>query len=530
MSMWKVVLPLALALIALPAFSETIVLQNGVDGYEGTQDSHIISWDGSQNQLVRNADGTNGGNAGSPTTTELPQNPGGHNFLEEGDYGSPAPLYDDSKVILIQFDLSGVSAPSVANARVELYYWFERSNGDAATEGDGSANPHTLNVNRILKAWGEGDDSSGVDGADAADNSGVVTLNSTGTELWQAMGAEGPEDVAPTESTTYFDPNAGGWVSFDVTESVNLWLADPSPNNGVKISQEVYPADPAAFLVPDLVLADGTIVYVSHPTGDPSPFEAGAYDFVSSENTDTPELRPKLVIATGAAAVGSTWYDGVIDSSVWGYTNMVNGPGENDPPSVGSAAVGDGMLSITNNGWDQWDASDGIGFLYQVVSGDFDVAIQVVQMDSDVNNPWEKAGICFRQTLDPGSAYVSSMASRANGLRAQYRLTQGGGTDRATLSGAATEGWWVRLTRTGDVFDILTAESVDGPWLPASESPERGLPDNTLVIEDPGFLGVAYTPHSTDSTGALTGTCLFGQFVDMNVGPVSSSSNWELFR
>jgi hypothetical protein len=289
----KLLFPLALALIAAPAFA--LELQNGVNGYEGTADTHIVSWDGNQNQLVRLADGSNGGNGGGTATTGGdPQNPGGHTFLEEGDYGSgDFTLYDDSKCILIKFDLTGVDAKSVTSAKIGLYYWYERSTGSDATEGSGTKKtPHVLNVNRILKPWGEGDDTSGVDGADAPDNSGPVTWNSTGSELWQAMGAEGPADIAPTESQTLFDPAVGGWTWFDVTASARKWLADPSTNNGVKIGQELYPV---GALEPDLTLANGKVVYSGHPTGNPTGFAAGAHDFVSSENSMT-ELRPKLVL------------------------------------------------------------------------------------------------------------------------------------------------------------------------------------------------------------------------------------------
>jgi hypothetical protein len=291
----KVLLTVALALIALPAFTQTVELQQGVNGYEGTQDTHIISWDGSENQLVRLADGSNGGNGStSPPAGGNPQNAGGHIFIEEGDYGSgDFTLYDDSKVILIKFDLTGVTG-TATSAQIGLYYWWERSSGSEGTEGSGTKEtPHTLYVNRILKPWAEGDAAEGVDGTDAPDNSGAVTWNSTGFELWQAMGAEGPEDIAPPESETVFDPAVGGWTWFDVTESVNMWLADPSSNNGVKISQEAYPE---TFLDPDLTLPDGTVVYSAGPTDSPTGFAAGAHDFISSENTDHPDLRPKLVM------------------------------------------------------------------------------------------------------------------------------------------------------------------------------------------------------------------------------------------
>lgn len=299
----QVLLVAALALVAAPAFSATIELQQGANGYTGTQDCHIVSWDGNQNQLVRLADGKNGGNGGATATTGgHPQNTGGHVFIEEGDYGTDYPLYDDSKCILIKFDMTSVPK-NFSSAKIGLYYWYERSTGSDATEGSGTKkNPHTLNVFRVLKKWeqGKGGASSGVDGDDAADNSGVVTWNSTGFELWQAMGAEGPADIAPPDSQTYFDPAKTGWVWFDVTPSARIWVADPSKNNGVKISQEMYPY---AAKEPDLTLASGAKVYKGHPTGSPTGFVGGAYNFISSENSRA-ALRPKMVVE-GASDAGN---------------------------------------------------------------------------------------------------------------------------------------------------------------------------------------------------------------------------------
>lgn len=292
----------AMAFIAAPAFTETITLQQGPT-YSGTSDTHIVSWDGSENQLTRKDDGSNGG-SGTAFAGGAPQNAGGHSFIEEGDYTTPhgaTPLTADSKCILIKFDVSPVKA--VTSAKIGLYYWFSRNGGDAAKEKSGTSQiKHKVNVNRILKDWarGNGGIAGGVDGTDAADNTGGVTWNSTGYEVWQAMGVEGPEDIAPTESVTEYDPAVGGWVWFDVTASAKLWVSDPSKNFGVKIGQEVY--DASKFLAPDLKLPNGKMVFRGAPVAVQTDFTSGAYDFVSSSNKDHKDLRPKLVVEGTSSA------------------------------------------------------------------------------------------------------------------------------------------------------------------------------------------------------------------------------------
>ncbi len=222
--------------------------------------------------------------------------------------------------------------------------------------------------------------------------------------------------------------------------------------------------------------------------------------------------------------VADNFDDGL--GSQWEFANLGTGPTKGEAPTEGMAEAVDGMLNITNNGWDQWEDDDGMGFLYQEVSGDFDVAVHVVSFDPDVNNVWEKSGIAFRQSLEADAKYVSSMLSRGNGLRAQFRFEQGDNTNRAVVSDAV-EGWWVRLQRVGDIFAIMTAESMDGPWIEATEPADRALPDSTLVVEDPAFLGIAYTPHNTDAEGELNGTGVFDDFVIMQ--STSNATNWECY-
>jgi hypothetical protein len=268
-----------------------VTLQEGAGGYAGTSDTHIISWDGAENQLTRNADGTNGGIDGG--STEQPQNAGGHAYIEEGDYGGGS---NDSKVILIKFDTSSVPAADarrLARAQIGLYFSYDRA-GNSGGDGNGPVNPaagnvspHVINAQPILKAWmeGNGGATSGVDGDNAADNSGSVTWNSTGAQLWEAIGAEGPSDVGPVISSTFFDTIPGQWVWVDVTSAARGWIANPASNNGVKISQETdnVPENPATV------------------------YPIGSYNFASSENA-TASLRPQLALEfIDASSVGAEW-------------------------------------------------------------------------------------------------------------------------------------------------------------------------------------------------------------------------------
>lgn len=281
---------------------EVFVFQDGVSptpDYAGTQDAHIIAWDNGDTEggsasaggmmfrhTVPDFIGQNAGNTpDDPGYFENPQNIGGSEFLQEGNNTTG---YEDNKSIVIQFDLLDVipanRSEDVTDARIGLYL--------NSVETNNTNPPHTLYINRILKRWAEGDGTPHPDGADQPDNEGAVTWNSTGFELWQAIGATGPEDVAPPESETLVEATLNTWFWFNVTESAKIWIADPSQNHGVKISQEAWPE---SFLEPDLTLPDGRVVYSGTPMENPTLFVNSRFNFRSSEHTDA-ATRPQLVI------------------------------------------------------------------------------------------------------------------------------------------------------------------------------------------------------------------------------------------
>ncbi len=252
---------------------------------------------------------------------------------------------------------------------------------------------------------------------------------------------------------------------------------------------------------------------------------------------------------TAQSPVSDNFNTGI--GSQWTYANIGPGPAEDSGPSEGEAKVVDGRLYIINNGWDVWGGVDGMGMLYQQVTGDFDVVVHVISFDGRLDgdpgavnstppnggNEWEKAGIAFRQGLDPGAINVSSQISRRHGLRAQYRLEFGGDTDRSRRGDDGSgpkAGWWARLVREGDTFTFLCAESAEGPWLEPDDNLDRGLPDNTLVIDDndtenPPVLGIMYTPHSTDNNDVVVGRCILDNFMTFEeLG--SNASSWEIYK
>lgn len=189
-------------------------------------------------------------------------NTGGCAFIEEGDwYGSD----HDHKKILIRFDLSSVpSAFPLGRAEIALYCFGERRFGRRI--------PHTVNIARLLRDWGEGvgDFHDG-----RAPGEGDVTFQSARHEQgpWEKPGAMGLTDATDPESSATLGENWPEWITFDVTDSVRYFLDHPEENFGWKISQ-----DPRQGL-----------------DDDATTYAAGAYMFHSSEAPEV-HLRPTLVL------------------------------------------------------------------------------------------------------------------------------------------------------------------------------------------------------------------------------------------
>ena len=75
----------------------------------------------------------------------------------------------------------------------------------------------------------------------------------------------------------------------------------------------------------------------------------------------------------------------------------------------GETVIEDGEYTISAGGHDIWGNADGFRFVYLELSGDFDASAQIPFFNRGVD-PWAKAGIMARDTLDADSANFISTA------------------------------------------------------------------------------------------------------------------------
>jgi len=134
--------------------------------------------------------------------------------------------------------------------------------------------------------------------------------------------------------------------------------------------------------------------------------------------------------------------EGVAELSLWFRGN---------PASVGSfieAPVG--TYTMTASGADIWNDADEFHFAYKTLSGVGSIQAQVLSVDNI--DPWAKAGVMFRDTLEPGSKFAAVYITPGNGCRFQARLdtdaaaTSDTGTETAEQT-AITAPYWIKLER-----------------------------------------------------------------------------------
>ncbi|SDS42852.1 hypothetical protein [Opitutus sp. GAS368] len=113
-------------------------------------------------------------------------------------------------------------------------------------------------------------------------------------------------------------------------------------------------------------------------------------------------------------------------------------------------------------------------------------------------DPWAKAGVMIRATLDPGAPNVFAMLTAGNAAGMQSRLTAGGPTN--LIAGPWVNApYWTRLVRSGSTFTAYV--SPDGSnWTPVGTQ--------TVNMDTTVLAGVAVTSHNLPTATQATITSL----------------------
>lgn len=158
------------------------------------------------------------------------------------------------------------------------------------------------------------------------------------------------------------------------------------------------------------------------------------------------------------------------------------------PGSSGNGDAGTSALHLTASGSDIWDGADQFRFTWQSHSGDTEFITRVDALDAA--DPWSKAGLMVRGTLNANAVNCLLAVTPANGVTFQNRPTAGGATANNQTTGIVAP-HWLKIARVGNTFTAY--RSVDGSsWTQHASATLSNMPATA-------YFGLALTSHTNSA-------------------------------
>ena len=200
----------------------------------------------------------------------------------------------------------------------------------------------------------------------------------------------------------------------------------------------------------------------------------------------------------------------VVDLSLWFRGNQAYVGGFVEDPA--------GTYKMTGAGADIWAESDEFHFAFKEANGSTAIIAKVESLDN--TDPFAKAGVMIRDTLDGDSRYVGVFITPENGVRFQYRNDKGAVTERLFTEGI-TAPQWVKLERTSGGL-VRSYYSADGNNWTRFDLIQ-------VMMEMPVYAGLAVTSHNSElaceakfTNVSFPNTNVGEQWTDQDVGMLSN--------
>jgi hypothetical protein len=185
--------------------------------------------------------------------------------------------------------------------------------------------------------------------------------------------------------------------------------------------------------------------------------------------------------------------------------------------SVGSFVEGPvGTYTMTGSGADIWDTADQFHFAYKVLTGAGSITARVESVTN--TDPWAKAGVMIRETLDPGSKHAFGCVTPESGVSSQWRADTGG-TSSDTTEAGFTAPYWVKLERNISGRFTVSHSANGTTWTPVNNATGTNIQMSSNV-----YIGLAVTSHNAGATCeavftnvATTGS-VSGDWTDQDIG------------
>jgi hypothetical protein len=187
-----------------------------------------------------------------------------------------------------------------------------------------------------------------------------------------------------------------------------------------------------------------------------------------------------------------------------------------------------GTFTMTATGTDIWDTADEFHFAFKTLNGAGSIVAKVVSVDN--TDPWAKAGVMIRETLDPGSKFAAVYITPGNGCRFQARINTAmdATSDTGVVSAeqtAVTAPYWIKLERDigGNCRCYYSANG--STWTPMTWNPQY------ITMGANVYIGLALTSHNTALTGqavftnVTTSGTVTGQWTNQDIGILSNDAD-----
>jgi hypothetical protein len=196
------------------------------------------------------------------------------------------------------------------------------------------------------------------------------------------------------------------------------------------------------------------------------------------------------------------------------------------PASVGSFVEAPaGTYTITATGSDIWYSADEFHYAFKTLTGAGSIVAQVLSVDN--TDPWAKAGVMIRETLDVDAKFAAVYITPGNGCRFQARInTAEDATSDTTVASteqtAITAPYWIKLERdlSGSFKGYYSANS--STWTPMTWNPQY------IAMGSNVYIGLAVTSHNDSATCeakfsnvTFTGN-VTGQWMNQDIGILSN--------
>lgn len=195
-------------------------------------------------------------------------------------------------------------------------------------------------------------------------------------------------------------------------------------------------------------------------------------------------------MATATATVSAT-------APVTPLPALVDNQDIGDIRVAGNAWYVAGQYTVTGSGGDIGGIVDAFHFAYRSLVGDGQIVAHVAyQTETD---PWAKAGVMIRETLDRSARFAGLLLTPDRGAAFQWRTEPGVSAFYSGLGGIDAPAW-VKLTRSGATLTGFV--SSDGTtWTLVGT--------NTVPMATTVYVGLAVTSHDN----ALLSAAIFDHVV-----------------